>query len=457
MATVVSDIPEALQRQVQGMTTLLSLQEEGRKAEQFDAFCFVMVNHTRRLVPYAQAVFWHGSRSGRMTMAAVSGAPRFDPNAPQMVWYRKAIGVLAHLPGREKIQEVALDRLPEPLAREAVSWVHAHGLWVPLNHPRGGTLLGGLWLNRDRPWEEREQFLLGHLAQGYAESLAAWRKGVPVTGVGRRLVWVFVVVIFLAMIVVVFRVQVLQTALAPARVTAVDPSIVTAPMDGMVARFFVKPHDVVKKGDPLFALDDTELHHRLQLAREELALAQAQLRKVGQLAFAEKERLAEIATNKNLVREASAKVDFAAERLHRSQVQAAVDGVVVFSDPHDWLGRPVRLGERVLEIASPERVEMTIDLPVAEAMPFIMGGEVRLFLDIDPLHPVTGRLRFAAYEAIPNPEGRLVYLLKARLDPEVPLPRLGLKGTARIYGAEVSLFQWLFHRPIAALRRLVVL
>ncbi|MBF0348180.1 MAG: HlyD family efflux transporter periplasmic adaptor subunit [Magnetococcales bacterium] len=451
------ETPELLQRQVHGLTTLLTLQEEARKASRFDELAFVVVNSTLRLVSYAQAIFWRRSRSGIPTLAGVSGVTRFDHNAPQMVWYRKAVIHLAGLPGMAAIQEVTWDRLPPALAAEAESWSHSHGIWLPMNHPRTGELMGGLWLTRDRPWEEGERLLLEHLVQGYAGSVALWQGG---SFWGRvRAGWVRMgwVVLVLAAFFSTFLIEVRQTVLAPARVTAVDPSMVTAPMDGMVARFFVAPNAEVKKGDPLFALDDTELNHRYQLAREELALAQTQLHKVGQLAFSERDRVAELATNRNLVREASAKVDFAAQLVQRSRVHAAIDGVAVFSDPHAWLGRPVRLGERVLEIASPQRVEVTIELPVAEAMPLVMDAELKLFLDIDPLHPLSGRLHFAAYEATPTPEGTLVYLLKGGFDRGTVLPRLGLKGTAKVYGLEVSLFHVLFHRPIAAVRRWAVL
>ncbi|HIJ85156.1 MAG TPA: hypothetical protein HPQ00_13265, partial [Magnetococcales bacterium] len=253
--------PELLQRQVQGLTTLLSLQEEARKAQSFAELAFVAVNGTLRLVAYAQAIFWRWSGTKKITLAAVSGAPRFDANAPQMVWYRKAITSLVHAPGLDQIQEVALDRLPKAIAADAQSWTHTHGLWLPLKHPRSGEIFGGLWLSRDRPWEEGERLLLEHLLQGYAESMALWqRRKIPGAAVVRGVLKGGWALLLLAALISTLFVEVRQSVLAPARVVAVDPSMVTAPMDGMVARFFVEPHAQVKKGDLLFALDATELN-----------------------------------------------------------------------------------------------------------------------------------------------------------------------------------------------------
>ncbi|MBF0422332.1 MAG: HlyD family efflux transporter periplasmic adaptor subunit [Magnetococcales bacterium] len=449
---------EILERQVQGLTTLLTLQEETRQAESQAQLAFIMVNGTLRLTFYAQAVLWHWSPTGKVIVAAVSGAPRFDTNAPQIVWYRRAITHQRKVQGFDRIQDLALSQLPEELSREGKTWIHAHGLWLPLNHPRTGRNLGGLWLTRDRQWDEGEKILLEHLLQGYSASMALWSAGGSIwlsllKGL-RRGGWAMMMLMAL---MATFFIQVRQSALAPARVAAIQPTMVTSPMDGMVSQFYVAPHATVTTGDLLFSLDDTELKSRHQLAVEELALAQTQLRKVGQLAFSDKERMAEIASQKSLVREATAKVEYATALLERSRVRATTAGVAVFSDPYAWLGRPVRLGERVLEIAAPDRVEVAIDLPVAEAMPFVVGAEVLFYLDVDPLQPLVGHLYFAAYDAVPAADGKLVYLLKAELAPGTKTPRLGLKGTAKVYGDEVTLFHALFHRPLASLRRLVIL
>ena len=50
-------------------------------------------------------------------------------------------------------------------------------------------------------------------------------------------------------------------------------------------------------------------------------------------------------------------------------------------------------------------------------------------------------------------EGVLAYRFRARLEADEPTLRLGLKGTAKIYGPPRLLALWLFRRPIAMVRQ----
>jgi hypothetical protein len=49
----------------------------------------------------------------------------------------------------------------------------------------------------------------------------------------------------------------------------------------------------------------------------------------------------------------------------------------------------------------------------------------------------------------------LGYRLKASFADGTRIPRIGLRGTAKIYGEQVSLFYYLMRRPLAALRQLI--
>jgi len=54
-----------------------------------------------------------------------------------------------------------------------------------------------------------------------------------------------------------------------------------------------------------------------------------------------------------------------------------------------------------------------------------------------------------------NLPGVLSYRLKASFGDGQPPPRIGLKGTAKVYGQRVSLFYFLMRRPLAAVRQVV--
>ena len=77
---------------------------------------------------------------------------------------------------------------------------------------------------------------------------------------------------------------------------------------------------------------------------------------------------------------------------------------------------------------------------------------MRLFLHTDPLCPRSGRLIEASYQATLSPESVASYKLRARFEEGTELPRIGLRGTARISGEWVLLGYYLFRRPLAHLR-----
>lgn len=129
------------------------------------------------------------------------------------------------------------------------------------------------------------------------------------------------------------------------------------------------------------------------------------------------------------------------------------DGIVIYSAPKDWLGKPVSVGERVMLIADPNNKKLDIELPVNDAINVSPGTRVKFYLNVDPLNPLDAKLRYVSYSAEETPGGDLAYHLKADFLKDQKIPRIGLKGTAKVYGERVSLFYYLFWRPIAWLRQ----
>ena len=90
---------------------------------------------------------------------------------------------------------------------------------------------------------------------------------------------------------------------------------------------------------------------------------------------------------------------------------------------------------------------------MADAINLEPGAEVALFLNIAPERRIDATLRYASYEAGVGPDGALAYRVRATLSGDAAPPRIGLKGTAEIYGRKVTLFYYLMRRPLAALRQ----
>jgi hypothetical protein len=139
--------------------------------------------------------------------------------------------------------------------------------------------------------------------------------------------------------------------------------------------------------------------------------------------------------------------------LQRADIVAPADGVAVFDDIDEWIGKPVMLGERIMLVASPRDAELEIQVPVADVATFAYGSSVLFFSNIDPDRAARAHLVFASYGSAATAEGVLAYRFRARLEADEPTLRLGLKGTAKIYGPPRLLALWLFRRPIAMVRQ----
>jgi len=243
------------------------------------------------------------------------------------------------------------------------------------------------------------------------------------------------------------------SALAPAEITPLRPIPVTSPLDGVVKEIVVKPNQIVKADEVLAILDDTPLRNRLELAAKALDIARADLQRVQFKSFTDDASRLELQVLNARVQEKSAEVGYLTELLAKSKLLAPQGGVAVFSSQDDWRGRPVQVGERVMMIADPSLIDVTVYLPPDDAVELEPGGKVELLLHVNPLSPLDAEIERASYEATPGPDGALAYLVRARLLPGQGLPRIGLRGTAKVYAGRVSLGYYLLRKPLAFVRR----
>jgi Biotin-lipoyl like/HlyD family secretion protein len=452
--------PNSLDAQLFGLGMLVQLLKRARRAATAEELGFVMVNETHALVPYRQAALWQRSARGAGKVIAVSGAAMVERNAPFLQWLNPVFAKLDDNSGQDGIRPVDAGSLdagrPAGALGEAWSeWLPAHGLLVPLRTGEQPAL-GALLLAREQPWSEGDVHLIAELAEGYAHAWARFRGGRHrswLAGLLRRGPLLKLVVA--AALVGILSMPVTLSALAPAEVVALQPTIVRAPLEGVVDHFEVQPNEQVEAGQLLLTLDPRAIENKLEVASKALAVAEAEYRQAAQQAVFEDKSRALLAVLKGRMEQRRADVTYNQSLLDRIKVTATRGGLALFDDPNAWIGKPVAIGERLLEIADPAQAEIEIWLPVADAITLQTGADVDFFLNVAPESPLHATLRQASYEATQSPAGLLGYRLKARLTDAAHPPRIGLKGTAKVFGERVSLFYYLLRRPLAAARQLV--
>lgn len=453
-------------RRAQRLAAALQLEATFRSARTAQDLAFAAVNEMQRVVTYDSAALFHAGRR-KPVLAAVTAVAEIDHGAPfAQALERLASDLAGANPAAPSVALEAFGGIPRETRTDAAgsSGVRAvqeaawpagmprHALFLPLR--RGDHPLGGLILFRPTPWTETERDAAEHMADALAHAaslfhrqgrswrdLAGWRTGFAVTTI----------------LALLAAVPVRQSVLAPAEIVPKDATVIAAPLSGVVTGILVAPNAAVEAGQPLFRLDDTELRGKYEVALRQLEVAKVELLGAQQKAFgadrsADRNRTDAAVLERRIdLRQAEA-ASFR-ELLGRTQVLAPRAGIAVMGDPEEWNGRPVKLGERVMTIATPTRTRLQIWIPVDDAIDLEPGAPVRLFLNVDPLRPVEGHLVQTSYDSELSPLNVLSYRVRAEFDAGSAGLRLGLKGTAKLYGEPVSLFYYVFRRPLAVLRR----
>lgn len=431
------------------LLSLANLRDRALATESLNALAFSMANDLYALLRFRQALVLaqHGDQ---LELLCLSGLARPTEDSPYLVWLHRACRWLNDQLSEPSPTWLAREglQLPDDIADGWVEWWPS-GLWcIPL-HDRHGQRLGLLvFLLDEAPAPSMVSLLQGVFqtwahcwaALGTPRSLRFWRPS-------RRQVLVGA-----AVLAALLLVPVRQTALAPAEVVSRNAQVISSPIDGVIARMLVRPNQPVEVGTPLFALDETTLRSRVEVLAKEVAVADAELLAANQRAFDNPQSKGELAVLNGTARQRRAELAAVQAQLARTTVLSPRAGVAVYSDPNDWLGKPVVIGERILQVADPSQPGLRIHLPVADAIALDSGAPVTLFLTAYPLSPLHGAVLETSYEARPGDDGVAAYRLLASVEGTPEHARLGLHGTAKLYGERVPLGYYLLRRPLAAAR-----
>lgn len=443
---------------------LMELCRRARFARSAEELAFMAVNDSHAICAYRQAALWFSDRG----MEALSGVVEPDANASYVQWLDKVCRFLIET--QDKTAAVEAIRLPAALAGEWAEWLPPYGLWLPFAERReqagakAGTRTGGLFLAADRPWPEEAVALLEEWidAWHYAWSMRARPASWSWSRLRQALVNAFAAetvpwwkqrrVRLAGAILAIMLCPVRLSVLAPGELVPANPVVIRAPVDGVIAQFQVQPNQAVKAGQPLFSFDEAPISTRMEVAAQTLATAQAEYRQYAQQAVSDTKSKSQLAILQGKIEEKRAEADYAREQFERSRVVAPRDGIALFDDPSEWIGKPVQTGERIMRIAAPADVEVEAWLSIGDAIPLADNASVSLYLATSPLSALSARVRYVAHDAVPRPDGTYAYRVRARLDGHTD-QRVGLKGTAKLSGGRVPLIYWMLRRPLATIRQ----
>ncbi|MEC8768140.1 MAG: HlyD family efflux transporter periplasmic adaptor subunit [Pseudomonadota bacterium] len=354
---------------------LFELEREIREAPNPSALAKVITVRSQAVLGFKDAVFCAGSSAQKMRAQAASNSDLVDPSSPVLTWVEE----LCALHSSQLENGINFVASPDNDIK-GKNLLPKHILFVPLQSKNQG-LLGCLVLTRTAKFSQNDILFINHLAGTIGHALAIFsRKPNPILDIGMaRLATFIVVTLFLLS---VFPMHL--TTLAPAKVVAYQPEIIKAPIDGVIDEITVTPNTHVGPGSLLARLNN----HNLKAVYDDVA--QKTLLAESRISNPQGKRVSE--ELRSDLEKSRARMESAEERLLQTDIRAETSGIAIVKAPGEWIGRPVKAGEKILEIANPREVELVLEIPAEDADLISQNSKVRIFLDRRPFSPLTANV-----------------------------------------------------------------
>jgi multidrug resistance efflux pump len=438
-----------------GLQALLKVEATARDLAKIDELQFLIANETRKLTKARQVFVLRNT--GKMRLVAISGLPAVDRNSPIVRGIEEVMAALAGKSDFGDMQQFTLADHDAGKEGFLARYPYESLLWLPFRI-HCGPVIGGMLLASERTWNDGECLIARRLAGAFGHAYAmlqvedsAFKRLTDRYSKYRK-----VAAVSLVALLAVLALPVQMTALAPMEITPAEPYIIAAPIDGVIADVLVLPNDQVAADQTIVKFEDTDLRNRVEVAEREVLVAEAREKKARQQAFDDVQGRHDLGLTVAEYALKTAELQFAREMFDRTTLKAPRDGVAIFADRQELLGKPVELGERIMQIADPSKIEVSVDVAVQDSIVLQPGAQVKVFLDSDPTSALEAKVKSADYQARVTPGNNLAFRVVAELsDPEAGQPRLGARGTAQLYGERVPLAFYLFRRPLSALRQWV--
>jgi multidrug resistance efflux pump len=246
------------------------------------------------------------------------------------------------------------------------------------------------------------------------------------------------------------------TIVAQAEVAPKEPYVITTSLDGFISDVLVKPNKNVRKGQVLYKLDQISLQNELDKAEQALKVAEEKYRQAYHQFYAGRSEETQIAFLKAEVEKNRNDVAYHKQLLERSVVRAPAEGHIIFSSVKELIGQPVKVGEQIMLLAIDDNKELDIRVPASDMLQFSSGDKVRFYPNIDPLSTILAKVDYVSAQATIDNQNQLTFFMVAQFleNNNEKIPTFGSRGTAKIDHGKVSLFYYLFRRPIIYIRSL---
>ena len=440
------------------VSKLLQLEHNCRKCESIRELYFQIVNSTRSLIDYSQAVLFTPDLKNKYRIVAISDISEIDSTSPYVQWLES---VIEDLRKNEKAKDIFIVDIEKDLKIENLKSLYEYApsniIYVSLKNIKELEETDYvLVLFKENFWMENDVLMLKHLSSSLSYFLYAMRS-VGLTQIFKKISFKnkYIKPILITLFILMFL-PVRLSVLAPLEVDAKNPYVVTSPLNGVVEEVKIFPNEKIQKNQLLVKFDDVDFNNNYLVANRTLDVTNAELFSTKQSSFLDPKQKSQISQLENQVKLKEAELAYSKEQLDKTKIFSKEEGIAIINNPNDWKGKPVSTGERIFLIADPYKIELKIMLPVNEAIFLEEGAIVKAFFDHDPINSWGAKVKYISYKSELTEQNILSYRITADfndIQENGYVPSIGLRGTAKIYSKKVPLFFYLFRKPITAIRQ----
>jgi RND family efflux transporter MFP subunit len=434
------------ERKVHALDALLKISQEITSTLDLDHVLTTVVAQSASVVPFESCVIGFYDR-GRFVLGAVSGETEV-PKTREMSELRERMEWVAEQesPVSANLREDGWHVEPAEAHAQVVSFLEAYGhqgfYGLPLRDDQG-TLGAMILLSKEadflseshletlailasqttvaiRNAQLYQQVPLANILQPFAQRKKKFLAAVPQSRMLEYAQRAGVVALFLTIIPWPMRVGTDST------VVPYERRMVSAIEGGVVKQVFVREGDLVKPGQVLAQLDDSE--DRVKLIEADSALSQVR-RELAEAEFRNDPAAAGQAQIRSQLY--SAEVTLEQQRINDARLTSPIAGIVITPKVEEKSGTMTKPGDSFCEVMSQERMAAEMSVPETDLAVVQPGENVSLKLNAFPTTTFEGTVdRIGAQTRIDS--GDQYFLVRAIFENAGGKARDGMVGRARI-------------------------
>jgi hypothetical protein len=376
-------------------------------------------------------------------IAGLANVTTIDQSSPYCVWVKKLFAQLDRS-GRDGI----IDTRELPVQLDGSKFAPGQMLFVSVDLRAG--VRAGFFFMRVAPWSDVELSAARALTQDVMLRLAYARR-FDLKRFGKLLTLRRSITAVGIAAVALFPVHL--ASVAPAEVIPLEPSVISSSLAGVVRTVHVRSNEAITPGQLLVSLDDVDQRNKRDFAQRDLELTRAELKRLEQLGFLDPTQRFRLGELEAQLRIRELELARANQELARMQIRAERDGIAIVGEASEWAGRPVQIGEKILQIADPVRTALRIYIPAADLPVLDAEQEGEVYLDSQPWDGLSFVVKHWTFEPEVTATGVVAFRAQADWKKTTGRERLGLRGSAHLKGRMVPLLVYLLRRPLILLRQ----